>query len=89
VEGQAVKAAREGKIVFADYLSGYAFTVIVDHLDDFYSVYSQNADFLVKNGDFVRKGDTLAHTGQDGNESYLHFEIRKKTRAENPLHYLP
>ncbi len=87
--GDMVHSAREGYIVFADYLSGYADTVIIDHKDGYYSVYANNAVLLVKVGDFVPKGTPIAQVGKRGNLSALHFEIRKHSSADNPLYYLP
>ncbi len=88
-EGETVHAARSGKVVFADYLPGYAFTVILDHEDNFFSVYGENAKLLVKTGDQVQQNDPLAQVGRTGDLAYLHFEIRKNANADNPLYYLP
>ena len=88
-EGQTVFAARRGKVVFADYLAGYAYTVILDHADGFFSVYSHNEKLLVKLGDLVAKGQGIAQLGKQGKLAFLHFEIRKQGRADNPLYYLP
>jgi lipoprotein NlpD len=88
-EGAKVAASRSGRVVFADYLNGYGQTVMLDHRDGFYTVYSNNAKVLVTSGSQVRKGDTLALVGRMGSEPYLHFEIRKDHIASNPLYYLP
>lgn len=88
-EGDPVKAVREGRVVLADYMSGYGQTVMVDHSDGFISVYAQNAELLVKLGDHVYKGDPIAHVGSNGKRALLHFEVRKGTQAINPLYYLP
>ncbi len=88
-EGQMVQASREGRVVFADYLTGYAYTIILDHLDGYLSVYSQNAKLLVGLGDLVFKGGRIAQVGRNGNPTFMHFEIRKNGRADNPLYYLP
>lgn len=87
--GGKVYASREGRVVFADYLNGYAQTVILDHQDGFFTVYGNNARLLVGLGDYVMKGQVLASIGTVGNKSYLHYEIRHGHRAKNPLHYLP
>ncbi len=87
--GEPVKASREGRVVFADYLCGYTYTLILDHLDGFHSVYSLNSKMLVKVGDYVFKGDQIALAGSQGRETLLYFEIRKKGQANNPLYYLP
>ena len=87
--GEKVTAARDGRVVFADHLSGYGETVILDHQDNFFSVYSQNATLLVKLDDFVVKGAPIAEVGKTNGAPYLHFEIRKNATTTNPLYYLP
>lgn len=89
MEGQPVAAARQGKVVFADYLPGYAYTVILDHLDGYFTVYGFNSRLSVKVGDPVRKGDPIALTGRRGTSPLLYFEIRRHVKAENPLYFLP
>ncbi len=88
-EGSPVKAAREGKVVLSDYLSGYGQAVMIDHGDGFISVYSHNVKLMVKLGDQVYKGDPIAEVGRTGKKSFLHFEVRKGVQAVNPLYYLP
>lgn len=87
--GDEVKAARTGRVVFADYLSGYGYTVILDHSDGFHSVYARNSKLLVELGELVLKNNVLARVGHSRNLAYLHFQIRKKSIEDNPLYYLP
>jgi len=87
--GELVRASRQGKVVYADYLPGFALTVIVDHEDGFHSVYSNNDRLETKLGEFVYKGEPLARVGKMGRRPFLYFEIRKNGRADNPLFYLP
>lgn len=88
-EGQTVVASRTGRVVLADYLMGYGYTIILDHSDGFLSVYAQNAKILVKLGDLVFKHNEISHVAKNGQLAYLHFEIRKNTIEDNPLYYLP
>ncbi len=88
-EGQQVVAAKEGRVVFADLLNGYGYTVILDHGDDFLTVYSQNSALLVKLKDSVSRGTSIALAGSKGGVPHLHFEIRRNSVATNPLYYLP
>jgi len=88
-EGEDVKAVRDGKVVMADYLNGYGYTVIIDHFDGFYSVYAHASDLLVKLNDLVTRGTTIGHLGKSGRTAFLHFEVRKFEQANNPLYYLP
>jgi len=88
-EGQIVRAARQGKVVFADYLAGYAYTVILDHSDGYFTVYGYNSKLLVRLGDPVSKGDQIAEVGKVDRSPSLYFEIRRDGQANNPLYYLP
>ena len=87
--GEMIRAARTGRVVFADYLPGYGATVILDHEDELYTIYSQNAEVKVKPGDLVLKNTEIAQMGGQESLAYLHFEIRRKAVEENPLFYLP
>lgn len=87
--GSPVRAARTGRVVFADNLTGYGSTVILKHDDDFYSVYARNEKILVELNDLVFKNKTISHVGKTGDMAYLHFEIRRKGIEDNPLYYLP
>ncbi|MCA9393306.1 MAG: peptidoglycan DD-metalloendopeptidase family protein [Candidatus Omnitrophica bacterium] len=87
--GEVVRAARSGKVVLADYIPGQAYTVVIDHQDGFYSVYAKNAEVLVKLGDYVFKHDPIARVGEHDRLAYLHFQIRKNDKGDNPLYYLP
>ena len=91
VEGTGVKASRGGKVVYCDsHMKGFGKTVIVDHFDNFQTVYSYNSDILVKVGDMVRQNDIIAKVGSSGRakEPALHFEIRKDGQSQNPVYYL-
>lgn len=87
--GELVRAARSGKVVLADYVPGQAYTVVIDHQDGFYTVYAKNAQLMVKLGDYVFKHDPIARVGEHDRLAYLHFQIRKKDKGDNPLYYLP
>ncbi|MBI5150521.1 MAG: LysM peptidoglycan-binding domain-containing M23 family metallopeptidase [Candidatus Omnitrophica bacterium] len=88
-EGSIVRAARRGQVVFADYLVGYGYMVILDHADELYSVYARNERLLVRLNDPVHQGQEIARLGRMENAPYLHFEIRKRALEDNPLYYLP
>jgi len=86
--GESVLAVRRGEVVFADELTGYGPTVIVDHKDGLLSVYANNADVNVALGDQVSQGDAVAVT-RGGRNAFVYFEIRRDGNAANPLFYLP
>ena len=85
-----ILASRSGKIVLSDNLRGYGKTIIIDHSDGFFSVYSNIQDFLVKLNDSVSQGQVIAKLKKTSNpNSGIHFEIRKNCKPKNPLFYLP
>jgi len=84
-----VRAARSGKVVLADYLTGYGQVVIVDHQDGFMTVYARTTNRTVKLNDHISKGDKLAEIADAAGKSFLYFEVRKDGIADDPLYYLP
>jgi murein DD-endopeptidase MepM/ murein hydrolase activator NlpD len=90
--GEAVIAARSGKVSFIDEnMKGFGKTLIIDHTDEFSTVYACNSQILVKVGQSVRQGTVIAKAGQSGRAASprLHFEIRKKHEPQNPFYFLP
>lgn len=87
-----VYASRSGKVVFYnDNFPGFGKTIIIDHGDNFSSVYTRNSAVFVKTGDLVTKGMVIAKAGRAGRDKseYLHFEVRKNNLPQNPHFYLP
>ena len=90
--GSDVKASRSGRVTFAtEYLKGYGKTIIIDHLDGYETVYAHNAQNLVLEDQRVKRGEVIARVGKTGraDRPTLHFEIRKKSKPQNPFYYLP
>jgi murein DD-endopeptidase MepM/ murein hydrolase activator NlpD len=90
--GSNVRASKSGRVAFCnENFKGHGNIIIIDHLDDFFTVYSRNAQNLVKPGDLVQQNQTIALAGSGGREKEtgLHFEVRKRGRPQNPLYYLP
>ena len=85
--GQPVKAAASGKVVYAGSgLRSYGRMIIVKHGNDYLTAYAYNEKLLVKEGDTVKQGATIADmgTGPSGTPA-LHFEVRKSGAAVEPV----
>jgi len=89
--GDKVKAAADGKVVYAgSALRGYGQLIIVKHNDDYLSAYAHNDKILVKEKQLVKTGDVIASMGDtDAQRVMLHFEVRFRGKSVNPMKYLP
>jgi septal ring factor EnvC (AmiA/AmiB activator) len=88
--GTAVKSISAGEVVLADNVGTYGPTVIVQHGGGDYSVYGSLQSIGVRRGQQVSKGQVVGTVGATDPElpPHLHFEIRPKGRAIDPLEYL-
>ncbi|MBM3652946.1 MAG: LysM peptidoglycan-binding domain-containing protein [Alphaproteobacteria bacterium] len=90
-EGTLVKAAEGGVVAYAgNELKGYGNLVLIRHPNGFVSAYAHNGEIDVKRGDQVKRGQTIAKSGQSGNvgSPQLHFELRKGSTPVDPTRYL-
>lgn len=89
-DGQAVFAARAGKVVYSGSgLRGYGNLLIIKHDATFLSAYAHNRKLLVKEGEEVKSGQKIAEVGKtDTNQYKLHFEIRRFGKPVDPMTYL-
>jgi murein DD-endopeptidase MepM/ murein hydrolase activator NlpD len=90
-EGTSVKAAESGVVAYAgNELKGYGNLILIRHPNGFVSAYANNSDIQVKRGETVKRGQTIAKSGQSGNVAspQLHFELRKGTKPVDPTQYL-
>jgi septal ring factor EnvC (AmiA/AmiB activator) len=88
--GTAVRAIAAGEVVLADNVGTYGPTVIVQHGGGDYSVYGSLQRIDVRRGQQVTNSQVLGTVGNTDPElpPHLHFEIRPKGRAIDPLEYL-
>jgi len=88
--GRQVHAVYYGRVVFADWLSGFGQLIIIDHLDGYLSLYGYNRRLLRTTGDWVQPGDPIATVGDSGAQSRagLYFEIRRNGKPVNPMAWL-
>lgn len=89
--GEPVYAVASGRVVFAEWLRGFGEIIIIDHGDQYLSVYGNNETLLNSSGDFVKRGDKIAQVGNSsGTLSVgLYFELRHQGKPFNPLSWTP
>ncbi|MEP6832085.1 MAG: peptidoglycan DD-metalloendopeptidase family protein, partial [Gemmatimonas sp.] len=89
-QGTLVKSIAAGEVVLSDLNGTYGLTVIIQHGGGDYSVYSSLARLDVRKGQQVTKGQVIGTVGATDPElpPHLHFEIRPRGRAVDPLEWL-
>jgi len=89
--GSPVLAAEDGKVTYSDNtVRGYGNMIVIKHAGNLATVYAHNRKNLVKEGDWVRRGQQIAEVGESGRATgyHCHFEVRVGKQAVNPLFYL-
>lgn len=88
---QEVVASRAGKVVFcSENFGAFGKTIVIEHPDNIFTVYAKNSELLVKPGSQIPRGTAISRIYASNNrEDYLHFEIRKGAKAQNPNFFLP
>ena len=88
--GTPVLAAAGGVVSAVEFQAEYGNIVDVDHENGLTSRYAHLSKSMVKIGDVVMKGQTIAQVGQTGRVTgpHLHFEVREKGIPLNPNKFL-
>lgn len=86
--GTAVRSVADGRVAFADSYAGYGRLIVVDHGDNYFTVYGGVGTVSVAVGANVMKGSTIGSLGLDGPTTGLYFEVRKGTRALDAASWL-
>lgn len=84
--GTKVRAIAKGEVVFADWMDGYGYLIIIQHDKNHLSLYGYNRSVFKKEGEKVTANEVIAAVGNSGGRSQnaLYFEIRKGQTPQNP-----
>ncbi len=90
VRGEQVRAVAAGIVVHSGSEGKYGKTVVIDHGNGVTTLYAHASRLLVREGDEVEQGETIAEVGATGNArgTHLHFEVRRDGRPVDPIPYL-
>lgn len=89
--GTPIYATANGVVLSAGIQPGYGHMVEIRHNFGFGTRYGHlNGKYAVKQGDFVRKGDIIAYSGNSGLSTgpHLHYEIRFISKPLNPINFV-
>jgi len=89
-EGREVGAVFGGHVIYTGWFKGYGNLIILDHDNEYYTLYAHIADTLVKEGDDVRQGQKIGTVGDTGSLEgpRLYFEVRFQGKPQDPEQWL-
>ena len=89
--GDPIRAADGGVVIAAgDANDGYGNKVVIDHGNNYHTLYGHSSEVLVKVGMRVEKGDIIARVGSTGDSTgpHLHFEVIYNGQAIDPMPFI-
>lgn len=89
-QGSPIKAVADGVVKYAGTRTGYGLIVEVNHGNGLVTRYGHNSKNLVKAGDRIERGQTIALMGSTGRSTgpHMHFEVLENGRARDPMAYI-
>ncbi len=87
--GSKVKAIAKGRVAFSGWMDGYGHLIIIEHDNNYMSLYGYNRAVYKKEGATVNANETIAAVGNSSGQSQdaLYFEIRSGTTPQNPARW--
>jgi len=88
--GDPVHSVCGGTVLYAEWFKGYGNMLIIDHGENYYTLYAHNEELFKSKGDFVEKGEVIATVGDSGSMigPALHFEVRHHGKPQDPAVWL-
>jgi murein hydrolase activator len=89
-EGRDVAAVYAGHVVYTGWFKGYGNLIILDHDNEYFTLYAHVAEILIKEGDDVKQGQRIGTVGDTGSLEgpRLYFEVRYQGKPQNPEQWL-
>jgi septal ring factor EnvC (AmiA/AmiB activator) len=88
--GREVLAVHGGHVIYTGWFKGYGNLIIVDHGNEYYTLYAHIAEIEAKEGDDVRQGQRIGTVGDTGSLAgpRLYFEVRHQGKPQDPEQWL-
>ena len=88
--GEPIQAVYAGKVLYADWFKGYGNMIIIDHGENYYTVYAHIEEAFKSTGDTVEAGEVIATVGDSGSITgpKLYFEVRHHGKPLDPMQWL-
>jgi murein DD-endopeptidase MepM/ murein hydrolase activator NlpD len=90
IKGSEVLGVASGVVIWSGPRAGYGKLLEIDHGNGYITRYAHNDELLVKAGDGITAGQTIARMGSTGRASspHVHFEVLNKGKAVNPYQFV-
>jgi murein DD-endopeptidase MepM/ murein hydrolase activator NlpD len=77
-------------VVFSGVYGGYGNVIVLEHPQQFFTVYGHNSSLIAPLGQWVRQGEVISLVGATGRATgpHLHFEARQGNQYLDPLQFL-
>jgi len=88
--GTKVAAPADGVVVTVAEKGGYGKSIVIDHGYGMLTRYGHLADYNVRAGQRVKRGDIIGFVGNTGRSTapHLHYEVWVRDQAQNPIHFI-
>ena len=86
--GESVLATLDGTVLMSSYTAETGYVIVVQHRQDFVSVYKHCGSLLKAEGDAVKGIALVGNTGTLTTGPHLHFELWHRGRAVNAEQYI-
>jgi murein hydrolase activator len=88
--GEPIHAVYGGRVLYAKWFKGYGNMIIIDHGNNYYTIYAHAQELFAAQGDTVEAGEVVATVGDSGSMigPSLHFEVRHHGKPVDPLEWI-
>ncbi len=88
--GEPIRTVCSGQVIYSSWFKGYGNMIIIDHGDNYYTVYAHAQEIFKRKGDMVEINEVIATVGDTASMrgSVLYFEIRHHGKPVDPLKWL-
>lgn len=89
-KGEPIRSIFQGKVLYSSWFKGYGNMIIIDHGNNYYTIYAHLEETFKSKGDAVGTREVIATVGDTGSMegAKLYFEVRHHGKPENPLEWL-
>lgn len=90
IYGKKIVAAESGTVVKSTVDSAFGYYILINHGNGKLTRYAHCSKLIVKEGQYVTRGQKIAEVGSTGNSTgpHLHFEVYINNKRENPRKHL-